>query len=114
MSEIDLETLIKLYCNHRPVFGLPLFKVYDAFSTLAGADGDGRIDRGKTLQVIIRLINSLYHARESRNSAKFIINCMIVKSNKSRSETQHLNVFNLSIRGLIRPRLICNAVSRKA
>ena len=43
---MDLETLIKLYCNHRPVFGLPLFKVYDAFNTLAGAEGDGRIDRG--------------------------------------------------------------------
>ena len=46
MTEIDLATLIKLYCNHRPVFGLPLYKVYDAFHTLAGADGNAQIDRG--------------------------------------------------------------------
>ena len=46
---MDLATLIKLYCNHRPVFGLPLFKVYDAFNTLAGAGSDGVIDRGKVI-----------------------------------------------------------------
>lgn len=52
ISEIDLETLIKLYCNHRPVFGLPLYQVYDAFKTLAGEEGEGRIDRGVLLSLL--------------------------------------------------------------
>ena len=64
VSEIDLETLIKLYCNHRPVFGLPLFKVYDAFNTLAGADGEGKIDRGKDrvqcLAILIQVPANLF------------------------------------------------------
>eukprot|EP00116_Pleurobrachia_bachei_P014903 sb/3475165/ len=52
VTEIDLATLIKLYCNHRPVFGLPLYKVYDAFHTLAGADGNAQIDRGLLLSLL--------------------------------------------------------------
>ena len=44
--------LIKLYCNHRPVFGLPLFKVYDAFEMIAGAGENGEIDRGKDWKML--------------------------------------------------------------
>ena len=45
--------LIKLYCNHRPVFGLPLFKVYDAFEMIAGAGENGEIDRGKDWNIML-------------------------------------------------------------
>jgi len=52
VTEVDLPMLIKLYCNHRPVFGLPLFKVYDAFEMIAGAGENGEIDRGLLLSLL--------------------------------------------------------------
>ncbi|EDV24111.1 uncharacterized protein TRIADDRAFT_57268 [Trichoplax adhaerens] len=53
VEEIDLESLIKLYINHRPAFGIPPGRLNEVFKIL-GIEQNGQytIDRGDLLKVL--------------------------------------------------------------
>lgn len=54
VSDIDLEEFIKLYVNHRPVFGISKQDLYKAFQVLGVPDENGKpvITREELLQLL--------------------------------------------------------------
>lgn len=55
INAVDLETFIKLFVNHRPVYGIGKNNIQEAFQaliSLEGARGGSGLSKGKTYQVM--------------------------------------------------------------
>ena len=48
-SHIDREDFIKLFVNHRPVYGIGKNNITEAFQALAMKDNDGRQDENQAI-----------------------------------------------------------------
>ena len=52
VEEIDLDSFVKLYVNHRPVFGIGKQQIVDAFAVLGASTQSGRIPWAQLTQAL--------------------------------------------------------------
>ena len=48
-TSVDMDTFIRLFVNHRPVYGIGKNNIEDAFKSLAGDAGSIQLTRGKNI-----------------------------------------------------------------
>lgn len=47
MERVDLDTLVRIFVNHRPVYGVSKNNIDEAFSTLAEANFSADVAQGR-------------------------------------------------------------------